>query len=224
MCGRYSFAPKKKQKDNLSLEAELPPELQLSFNIAPVQMGYVIPADRKLQQMQWGLVPHWSKDGKNSGKLINARSEGIDEKPSFREPINTRRCLVPADSFYEWRKEPDGTKTPYRIFLKNEEMLYLAGIWDEWAGPAEKKRTFSILTTAPNAEMANLHDRMPVILADAAARNLWLSEAPLEEVLPLFHPTTDGSLTMYRVSDKLNKPVYDGPDLHDELPEVLRLF
>lgn len=224
MCGRYSFAPKKKQKDNLSLEAELPPELQLSFNIAPVQMGYVIPADRKLTQMQWGLVPHWSKDGKNSGKMINARSEGIDEKPSFREPIQSRRCLVPADSFYEWRKEPDGTKTPYRIFLKNGEMLYLAGIWDEWAGPAENKRTFSILTTTPNAEMANLHDRMPVILADDAARNLWLSEAPFEQILPLLHPTTDGSLTMYRVSDKLNKPAYNGPDLHDELPEVLRLF
>lgn len=226
MCGRYSLAPKKPQKEAMSLETDLPAELQVSYNIAPVQQAYVISGNqpRRLQSMQWGLVPHWSKDGKNSGKLINARAESILEKPSFREPVQSKRCLVPADSFYEWRKEPGGAKTPYRIFLRSGDMLYMAGIWDEWPGNSEKKCTFSIITTTPNAEMSTLHDRMPVILADAAARELWLSDAPLETVLPLLKPVENGMLSMYRVSDKLNKVGYDGPDLQEDLPEVWRLF
>jgi putative SOS response-associated peptidase YedK len=222
MCGRYAFAPKKNQQKSMSPEVVLPAELEISYNIAPVQDAYVITGDqpRRVERMEWGLVPHWSKDGKNSGKMINARSESVDEKPSFREPFHTRRCLVPADSFYEWRKEPDGAKTPYRIFLNSGEVLYMAGIWDEWLG----KRTFSILTTTPNAEMAQLHDRMPVILTSIAARDLWLSDTPAENLLHLLAPAEDGTLSMYRVSDKLNKPGPDGPELQQELPDVWRLF
>ncbi len=226
MCGRYSFAPKPKQRKDLEDLVELPLELQLSFNIAPTQEAYVIASDqpRQLQRMEWGLVPHWSADGKNSGKLINARAEGIAEKPSFREPIHSQRCLVPADSFYEWRKAGKGRKIPYRIFAQNEALLYLAGIWDVWEQGGKVKRTFSIITTTPNHEMSELHDRMPVLLPDAEAQQLWLSPLPLEEVLAMLHPPEDGMLTMYRVSEKLNKPGYEGADLQEKVAEELTLF
>jgi len=226
MCGRYSFAPKPKQRKALEDAVDLPAELQIQFNIAPTQEAYVITHNlpRQLQRMEWGLVPNWSTDGKNSGKLINARAEGIAEKPSFREPIHSKRCLVPADSFYEWRKLPGGRKAPYRIFLKTEGLLFMAGIWEEWHHGSQTKRTFSIITTTPNREMSDLHDRMPVILPDAEAQQLWLSPLPLQEVLAMLHPPQDGLLSMYRVSEKLNKAGYEGADLQTPVPEELTLF
>lgn len=216
MCGRYSFVPKSQQRKALETRVQVPTELRLSFNIAPTQTAYVIANDQPahLQQMEWGLIPHWSADGKNSGKLINARSEGIDEKPSFREPIHSKRCLVPADSFYEWRKIAGGQKHPYRIFLENGEMLYLAGIWSEWEKGDKPKRTFAIITTSPNREMSELHDRMPVILPDAESQRLWLSDTPIDEVLSLLHPPPDGFLSMYQISERVNKPGNEGEDLH----------
>ncbi len=226
MCGRYAFAPKPKQRKTLENFVEVPTELALRFNIAPTQSAYVIANDLpiRLQQMEWGLVPHWSADGKNLGKLINARAESIAEKPPFRDPIQSKRCLVPADSFYEWRKLSGGRKIPYRIFLENEDLLFLAGIWDEWKQAGKIKRTFSIITTTPNREMSELHDRMPVLLPDAEAQRLWLSPLPLDAVLSLLHPPKDGLLSMYRVSEKLNKAGIEGPDLQVAVPEELRLF
>ncbi|MBK6994197.1 MAG: SOS response-associated peptidase [Lewinellaceae bacterium] len=226
MCGRYSFAPKPKQRIALENVVAVPAELQLHFNIAPTQEAYVIANEcpNILQKMEWGLVPHWSSDGKNSGKLINARAEGIAEKPSFRDSFQSKRCLVPADSFYEWRKLSADRKIPYRIFLKNDELLFFAGIWDEWKKAGTTKRTFSIITTTPNSEMADLHDRMPVILPDAETRRLWLSPLPLQEALAMLHPPKSGLLSMYRVSEKLNKAGYEGAALHEAVPEELRLF
>jgi len=177
-----------------------------------------------LQTMEWGLLPHWSTDGKNSGKLINARAEGIEEKPSFREPICTRRCLVPADSFYEWRTAPGRQKLPYRILPQDGSLLIMAGIWDEWRRDGELKRTFSIITTSPNEEMGNLHNRMPVLLTDADARQTWMSPIPLDDALALLRPAADGLLSFYRVSEKLNAPGYDEPDLHEEVQELPTLF
>jgi putative SOS response-associated peptidase YedK len=225
MCGRYSFAPKPKQLDAQMRDMQRPLELKISFNIAPTHTAYVIANDlpRQLQTMEWGLVPHWSAAGKNSGKLINARAEGIEEKPSFREAIHAKRCLVPADSFYEWRTEPGGRKIPYRIFPKSGDLLFMAGIWDEWKKGSEIKRTFSIITTTPNLEMSTLHNRMPVILTDEKTQQLWLSSS-LDEALALLHPVPDDSLLMYRISEKLNKPGYDESDLHDALPEQPTLF
>jgi putative SOS response-associated peptidase YedK len=221
MCGRYSFAPKVKQLEAQLLDLRRPAELAISFNIAPTHTAYVVGNDDPLalQRMEWGLVPYWSRDGKNKGQLINARAESIAEKPSFRDPVRSRRCLVPADSFYEWRG-----KIPQRILLKNEALLWMAGIWDEWPVQHPQKRTFSIITTSPNEEMSELHDRMPVILTEADARDLWLSDAPLENVLPLLRPLPNDSLRAYRVSDRLNKPGVDGLELHEEMPEEWRLF
>lgn len=227
MCGRYSFAPKPKQAKPLppgESAGEL--ALKISFNIAPTHSAYVIANNHpaQLQRMTWGLVPHWSTDGKNAGKLINARAEGIAEKPSFRDPIQARRCLVPADSFYEWRTLPGGRKVPYRIFPENEDLLFMAGIWDEWQRSGAAERTFSIITTTPNHEMSGLHDRMPVIFPDAEAQRLWLSDLPLDDVLSMLCPPADGLLSMYRISEKLNRPGHDAADLHEQVPEELTLF
>lgn len=227
MCGRYSFAPSPKQLASSGLrKPEQVKDWKISFHIAPTHSALVIANDRPavLQPMIWGLTPHWSPDGANSGQNINARSESILDKPSFREPIRTRRCLVPADSFYEWRTEPGRRKAPYRILLENGDLLFMAGIWDEWGQGPEKKRSFAILTTTPNREMSALHDRMPVIFTHLEEQERWLADIPETAVLEMLHPPADGLLRMYRVSEKLNSPGYDGADLHDPVAEPWVLF
>ena len=226
MCGRYSNVPSKQQIAEQMPALEFPEASHFSYNIAPTHSALVIANDtpRQLQCMEWGLVPRWSTDGKNAGKLINARAEGIEEKPSFRQPIQTRRCVVPADSFYEWKLMPGNRKVPYRILRPEGQLLFMAGIWDQWGSGAAAKRTFSILTTAPNAEISVLHNRMPVLLLTAADRERWLSDLPMPEVLVMLRPAPDHSLRLYRVSEKLNKPGYDAADLHQEEAEALTLF
>jgi putative SOS response-associated peptidase YedK len=226
MCGRYSFVPTKKQLKEQMPEVELPADLHMQFNIAPTNQAYVISNDdpRHLQRMEWGLVPFWSKDGINTGKMINARSEGITEKPSFREPVRKRRCLVPADSFYEWKPAPGKRKIPYRILPGNGALLFMAGIWDEWRHDGRSRKTFSILTTVPNEEVSSLHDRMPVLLTSKEAQEAWLSDLNVESLSDLLHPPEEGYLKIYRVSEKLNVPGYDGPELQLPVAEDLKLF
>ena len=226
MCGRYALAPSPKQKSEQLRDVQQPVTWKIRYNIAPTQSAYIIGNDHpeRIREMTWGLVPSWSRDGVNSGKLINARAESIFEKPSFREVIQTRRCLVPADSFYEWRKEPDGRKLPYRILLKNGALMFMAGIWDEWGSGSNVQTTFSIITTGPNEEMAALHNRMPLILASAEAQVAWLSDLSVEKITPMLQPPANGLLRMYRVSERLNGTSYDAPELQDEVPDVLRLF
>ena len=154
MCGRYSFVPSKKQQETQLKDLAPPAPWRLSYNIAPTHQSYVITQPGHLEQMEWGLVPHWSRDGINTGKMINARSEGIEENPSFRDPVRQHRCVVPADSFYEWRTEPGRRKIPYRILRKDGSLLFMAGIWDEWQSNNEHKKTFSIITTTPLADVS----------------------------------------------------------------------
>ncbi len=227
MCGRFSLAPKKRQLEKLKEEVELPEQIEISFNIAPTQTAHVIASDRpgELQKMVFGLVPRWSADGKNTGKTINARAEGIEERPTYREPLRSQRCLVVADSFYEWSKLPGGRRVPNRIFLKDENLLFMAGVWDEWrAAGGAAVRSFSIITTEPNLEMSALHNRMPLIFTDAAERRKWLSPLPMAEVLPMLAKPPDGLLAHYRVSEKLNALGANGAGLHEKVAEELRLF
>jgi putative SOS response-associated peptidase YedK len=228
MCGRYSFAPKKKQTDADLKDIKQPVDWKISFNIAPTHRALVLTSDQpgSLQPMTWGLIPHWSRDGQNGGKNINARTEGILDKPTFRDSALHRHCIVPADSFYEWRTAAGRRKIPYRIFRKNGHLLWMAGIWDEWLAPnGDAIRSFSIITTTPNKEMAELHTRMPVMLLTEAEREAWLF-APNDpaSVLTQLHPPPDGVLERYRVSEKLNKPGKDGPELHEPQTEELTLF
>ncbi|RMG79343.1 MAG: SOS response-associated peptidase, partial [Bacteroidetes bacterium] len=199
--------------------------LRLSYNIAPTQHAFIITDDapRRLQYVTWGLIPYWSNDGKNEGKLINARSEGIESKPSFRMPIRKRRCLVLADSFYEWKRE-GLNKIPYRIFRKDRRLLIMAGVWDVWYREDYAVKSFAILTTTPNEEMSRIHRRMPVIFSNLETYQRWLSNLELPEVLEMLHPPPDNTLDMYRVSEKVNSVKNDMPELHHEIPEPPTLF
>jgi putative SOS response-associated peptidase YedK len=224
MCGRYSLAidaDKFRQEYNV----EVPEAYKPRYNIAPTQSAWVLSADEPgtLTRMKWGLIPHWSRDGQSRGRLFNARKEGISAKPSFRIPIRQHRCLVPADGFYEWRKEGN-TKVPYRLFLKNGHMMMMAGIFDEWTNGTEKQLTFSIITTSPNKEISALHDRMPVLLLRREDQRAWMSSLVLEDALDLLKTPPDGTLLNYRVSALVNSISHDSPDLHKEVPEPPSLF
>ena len=163
------------------------------YNIAPTQMVITVTDDgaRQLEQMRWGLIPRWAKDASIGSKLINARAETLAEKPSFREALRRRRCLIPADGFYEWVAVPGlKRKQPMRIGLKSGEPFAFAGLWDEWRSPeGTPLRTCTIVTTTPNELIATLHHRMPVILTSEAERR-WLDPAVTdpEALLPLLAP------------------------------------
>jgi putative SOS response-associated peptidase YedK len=223
MCGRFSFSNQAKAAISALQQRNVP----TSLNIAPTHEAVVFKSMDMVQTMTWGLVPHWQKDGKNSGALINARVEDICEKPSFRVPIQQQRCIVPADSFYEWRTEGK-QRIPYRIHATNHEVLWMAGIWDTWTDGNIKKETFSILTTTPNQEMKNIHDRMPIFLQHESQQQEWLYphnvDNFVDNLLLQFKNMPDGLLKMYRVNEKMNHPSFQADDIHQEVAEPLRLF
>jgi putative SOS response-associated peptidase YedK len=225
MCGRFSFSTSKEKIQQQLGDVEIGSNLRINFNVAPTQHSYVITNEspNRLQYFTWGLIPHWSNDGKNTGKLINARMEGIATKPSFRLPIRKRRCWVLADSFYEWRKE--GTqKIPYRILPKNGELLVMAGIWDVWYKGDYAVKSFSIITCPANKEVAPLHDRMPVMFTTKDERERWLQDMEVENVLELMHTPPNDILNIYRVSEKVNSVKNNSPELHEQVPEPPTLF
>lgn len=224
MCGRYSVViDEEKLKEQFSRAIRLPPGgMPTNYNVAPTQENPVITdaaADR-IQLFTWGLVPFWAKDRKIGARMINARSEGIEDKPSFRKAIRRRRCLVLADSFYEWKREGK-EKTPYRILPEDGSLLIMAGIWEEWRPREESSEpdplyTYSIITGAPNAELRPLHDRMPMMLLDEERQGRWLDpDLPLAEVLELLQPPPDGTLRGYPVSRAVNHVRNNGPELHE---------
>ncbi len=222
MCGRFSFVVEKEKIKKKFPKLVMPELLDANFNVAPTQKAYVITSREhpKLHAMQWGLIPHWAKDAQGGIALINARMETLSEKPSFKEAIKHQRCLVLMDSFYEWKTE-GGRKVPYRILMKNEELMVLAGLWDEWRG----LRTFSIITTEPNKEMLPIHNRMPVVLQSEDDFEMWLGKTTdLTKILKRCKKQSNGILSMYRVSEKLNSVKNNGPDLHKEVPKDLTLF
>lgn len=216
MCGRYS---------QVYTVAQVEQQLQISlvgnsviipnYNLAPTQEAIVIlnEAPHKLQAIRWGLIPYWSKDIQQGARLINARSESIVTKPSFRIPIRQRRCLVIADSFYEWRRSGQ-QKLPYRILRSNDELLVMAGIWDIAKINNEEYRTFSIITTAPNKEMEGIHNRMPVLLLGQDEQQAWLRDQALEDTLALLKTPPNDVLKHYRVSQRVNSVRSNGSELH----------
>ncbi|MEM9887588.1 MAG: SOS response-associated peptidase [Bacteroidota bacterium] len=225
MCGRYSLVTSIKKIEQQFGPIQIKNPLPDNYNVAPTQKAYVITnhAPEQIQSFHWGLLPFWSKEGKLSGRLINARSEGIESKPSFRMPIRKRRCLVLADSFYEW-KTIKGQKIPYRILLPDEKLLVFAGIWELWNKEKEDVFTFSIITTSPNKEMTDIHNRMPVILNTKQAQKEWLAKEDLEDILPLMRTLEDNSLKIYRVPQKVNSVRNNGKDLHKAWEEPPTLF
>lgn len=231
MCGRYSFVPTDFQIENDLNSFEFSGEavdeaLIVRYNIAPTQQAYVVTADepRKMQKMNWGLVPSWSKDISGAGRLINARAEGIENKPSFRHAFKKQHCLVPADSFYEWREEKPKKKIPYRILRRDGHLLFFAGLWEIWKDPTTDgiRRTFTIITTRPNQDVMELHDRMPVVLPTVTLQRQWLKSNTPEEALELLVPAPDGLLEYYRISELLNSPKNEGAGLHQPVSDNLR--
>ena len=226
MCGRYSLiATEKEIKEQLTFIEERGVKIQDSYNIAPTQTSAVVTNEEpyRLQNLSWGLIPSWSKDGKNQGRLINARSEGILGKPSFRVPVRRKRCVVIADGFYEW-KRVGKEKIPYRILPKDDTLLFMAGIWEEWGSGEDAKRTFSVITTTPNEEIQPLHNRAPVVFTDEAECLFWLENNKLEEIAEMLKPTRNSYFKIYRVSQMVNSVRNNSPHLHEEVPEEADLF
>ncbi|WP_242918036.1 SOS response-associated peptidase [Pontibacter liquoris] len=229
MCGRYSIISKNKESKGSVRAARLLKQAEVDnrFNVAPSQLLPVITNEEpdKLQFFSWGLLPHWAKDKGYKLKTINARAETLTEKPLFRELINRKRCLAPADSFYEWRTSSAG-KAPYRFLLKDEGLFCFAGLWDEWTDKetGEVINSYTLITTAANELMLPIHDRMPVLL-HPEEESLWLSgELADEHLLSLLHPYPSEEMKAYPVSHLVNSPANDSPQVLEPAPEQGSLF
>jgi putative SOS response-associated peptidase YedK len=216
MCGRFSLATPEHLLAELFRLLHTPP-IAPRYNIAPSQPVAVVRTGpvgtrREMALCRWGLVPSWAKDPSSGGRLINVRSEGVESKPSFRGPLRTKRCLVPADGFYEWKRS-GARKQPYRFRAKTGGPFAFAGLWEDWSAPdGSRIETCAILTTTPNADVAPVHDRMPVVLSPAD-HDRWLSrEALVEELLGLLRPCPDGFLVSHPVGPQINDPRHEGPD------------
>jgi len=195
------------------------PEIDVSYNITPGLINPVITRNspNRLEFMKWGLVPFWVKDPKIGYKMINARAEDIEKKPSFRKPIRSQRCLVLTTGFYEWKKmilENKEEKIPFYITLKGQEIFSFAGIYDEWKdAEGYPIKSYAIITTAANKMMGEIHDRMPVILSESDEDIFLDQKTPLEVILKLLKPCSSDTMQAYPVSKDVNSPKNDSKDL-----------
>jgi len=225
MCGRYSLSASGEQlKEQFGLSAS-PYGAEPRYNICPGSDAPVVRAGPEwgrtmvdgesvaLDHLRWGLIPSWAKDTGSVKPMINARSETVADKPSFRSAFSHRRCLVPANGFYEWKKI-GSRKCPFHIHLAEYQLFAFAGLWDRWQGTEGSSITsFTILTTVPNKTVSDIHNRMPVII-DPNNYRLWLdpdisNRSRLEQLLI---PYTSSSMTAYPVSDLVNNPRNDGSE------------
>lgn len=223
MCGRFTLF------DSADFLAEgfglaEAPSLAPRYNIAPSQAvaAVRIPPGGRAREMvllRWGLIPSWAKDRSLGNRMINARAETVAAKPAFRSAIRRRRCLVPANGFYEW-KRTDGRKQPYYIRTRDGKIFAFAGLWESWEGPGgEAVESCALLTTAPNDLLLPIHDRMPVILSPRDY-DLWLSPEirDIQVLSPLFRPYPSEEMTAYPVRTLVNNPKTDEPGLIEPLP------
>lgn len=217
MCGRVTVTANPEELfQRFQLPSTTRPFIK-RYNLAPGQEGPIVVSNkrgRRLQMMVWGLIPHWTKDLRTLRKMINVRSESILDKPYFRGALRDRRCLLPVDSFFEWRQNTDEeTRTPFRILRQDRKLFALAGVWDEWLPPNGPPRcTFSIVTVAANGFVGKYHDRMPLMLLPED-EEAWLSPATqLEALQALFQPYPKDDLEAYEVSAKIGTVTNDSPD------------
>lgn len=222
MCGRFTLS---QPSDAIASAFNLPeiPSLEPRYNIAPTQL---IPAilttpgqnDKHLQMLYWGLIPSWAKDASIGAKMINARAETASEKPSFKNALKRRRCLIIADGFYEWQRQ-DGKKQPYYFRLESGQPFAFAGLWENWhSSEGETITSCTILTTEANDLLRPIHDRMPVIL-DAKDYDTWLDpEVQKPELIqPFLHPYPAKLMHSYAVSTKVNNPKNNTPECINSL-------
>jgi len=236
MCGRFTVT----SPGDVAAEfgVEVPLELSPRYNVAPTDpVAVIVDKDgRRAELMRWGLVPHWAKDRSIASKMINARAESLDSRPAFRDALSRRRCLIPADGFYEWKREGKH-RTPYYVHLPDRRLFAFAGLWERWKQPdGEWLITFTIITTDANDLVAPIHDRMPLIV-DPADYERWLDPEPtpreaLDDILagpspPVVAPGQAGrdprhwwgrpanppALEMFEVSRLVNSVRNEGPQL-----------
>lgn len=215
MCARYSLVTPPSAVAALFDARWSGGEPPVRYNIAPSQNVPVViqaPTGRLIVPMRWGFLPAWARE--QNKNVVNARSETAADKPFFREAMRARRALMPADGFYEWRAESDG-KQPCLFHRPGGALFAFAAIWERWQDPERGPvDTVALLTTAPNALAATVHDRMPAIFLDAAAWDRWLDpRTPVAEAAHLLGPTPDDALQLRPVSRQLNNPRHEGPEL-----------
>lgn len=216
MCGRFTLRSSIKEiAESLEITSVKIKEEKARYNIAPTQDIMATREGgegRELVSLHWGLVPSWAKDPTIGARMINARSETVTEKPSFREAFHRRRCLIPSSGFYEWRRE--GTrKQPFYFRMKDDRPFAFAGLWEQWEGD-KVIESCTILTTEANELLAPVHDRMPVIVAPEDYE-LWLDStiSKTERLKPLLRPYPAEMMDSYPVSSNVNNPRNDREDL-----------
>jgi putative SOS response-associated peptidase YedK len=217
MCGRYNITSAPEQVRALFRYPEQP-NFPPRYNVAPTQPIPIVrmtDGKRQFALVRWGLIPPWVKDPRTFTLLINARAESVNEKPAFKNAMKRRRCLIPADGFYEWKTE-DGRKRPFVARPKGDSTLMaFAGLWENWIGPnGEELETAAIVTTDANAEMGAVHHRAPVIVPPEQF-DFWLDCANVneEEAASLFGRAPDGSMEVYEISTAVNRVANDAPQL-----------
>lgn len=220
MCGRFSFVIEDaliRERFGVRVQTAI---YKARYNCAPAQELAVITSEApdELRFFRWGLIPSWAKEPSIGHRMINARAETLQEKPSFRNIYRSKRCLVPATGFYEWRKA--GGKTPYNIRLRGGKAFCFAGLWDRWHSPEGSViQSFTIITTEPNELIKPIHDRMPVIMEQMEEQR-WLTEKDPSALTTLLRPYPAGEMEAYPVSSLVNSPRNDSP----ELTEPCNLF
>lgn len=215
MCGRFSLWLSLSELQESFPDFVFPAEMTPHYNIAPTQPVAVVPStgDNKVAFFRWGLIPFWAKGADVGNTQFNARAETVANKPAFSAAFKQRRCLVLADGFYEWRAEADGkTKTPMYIRMASGHPFAFAGLWETWGPPESLIHSCTIITTRPNALVAPIHDRMPVILPPEAYAQ-WLNPAtPPFALNTLLKPYPAEPMTAYAVSRLVNSPMNDTPE------------
>ena len=225
MCGRFTQERPASELADIFAAEPLVDDPGPRYNVAPTDETLVVvqrEERRAITSYRWGLVPHWSTDLKTGSRMFNARAETLTTSPAFRDAFRRRRCLVPVDSFYEWKRE--GTiRQPYRVIREDGRPMALAGLWAGWKDPATEqvRRTFTIVTTTPNEAIAGLHDRMPVLVRDDGW-DRWLHPTAAEpgELLAMLQPTDEIPLRLYAVNRYVNDVRRDGPELIEPLAEA----
>ena len=221
MCGRYliTSAPEAfRRLFRYREEPDFPPR----YNVAPTQpvpIVRMVEGKRQFALVRWGLIPSWVKDPRAFSLLINARGESVNEKPAFKNAMKRRRCLFPADGFYEWERKGE-RKRPYFVRLKSGQPMAFAGLWESWMGPnGEEMETAAIVTTTASSSIAHVHDRMPVIVAPEAF-DFWLDpNVDGEMAATVIAPAPDALLEAYPVSSAVNRTANDAPMLLEPLRE-----
>jgi putative SOS response-associated peptidase YedK len=220
MCGRYVITSSPEAIRALFRYPEQP-NFPPRYNIAPTQPVPIVRINegaRGFALVRWGLIPYWVEDPRNFSLLINARGETIGEKPAFRNAMRRRRCLFPADGFYEWKADAE-RKRPYFIRPRNGGPIAFAGLWETWTGPnGEEVDSACIITTAANRVLAPIHDRMPVVIAPEAF-DLWLDAAHVDAgtAAALVAPAPDSLFEAYEISTAVNRTANDSPSLIEPL-------